>query len=285
MFTGDQLKAWLAAANRRYAQQGLPHKARPLRAISDFAAENRCTLGLDDPIAKAMFEWFQAHSPPGSHQVGSIFEGVFYYDAAFWPVSVPIIFGTLSINAFDSLETMPEQIKRQLSMSHDDASSYVEHWLNCMDYGYGHDDIRQLGKLKPRTMSLLAAADGDIRGAMSQLLEPHPNLKAMMSLRMAVEIFLKAALVEKLGHAEKDLRTIGHDLSLAAKSCWEATGVRDFSRIQSEIELLPPVASRYEAPAWMASDVWKAVTLAQYTAASVTRFLSGRDLRREAKPA
>ncbi len=281
MTTGDLLNEWLAAANRRYAAEGLPHKTRPFRALSDYTAENKCSLTFDHPIAKAMFEWFYAHSPPGAHHVGSIYEGVYYYDATFWPVSVPIIFGTVSVNALDCLITMPEQIKQQLSMSPGDASSYAEHWINCMDYGYGHSDIEQMRELKPKTMSLLAAADGEIRGAASQLLEQRPNLKAKLNLRMAVEIFLKALLVEKLDLAEKDLKAISHNLSDAAKTCAEATEIDDFATIQSRVSIFPSISSRYEAPDWPASAVWEAAALAQFTAAAVARCLGGRNLRRD----
>lgn len=281
MITGHQLQDWLAAANARYSSEGMRHAIRPFQALSDYTFENSCSLSSDHPIAKVIFEWFYAHSPPGAHHVGSIYEGVFYYDTAFWSVAVPMIFGTVSVNAWDCLTTMPEPLRKQLSLSSDEASSYAEHWFNCMDYGHGYGDVKEFSQLKPETVGLLAAADGEIRAAVSQLLQTRPNLKALLSLRMAVEIFLKVVLVEKLGLAEKALRTISHDIGEAAKVCGEGTGIGDFLVIRSRAHLFPSISSRYCRPESSACVVWEAMALAQFAAASATRCLGGRDTRQK----
>lgn len=174
MTASNELTNWLERINRRFASEDLPHDARPFHALSEYTAEHNCTLSPHDPIAETIFQWFYAHSSPGAHHVGSLYQGVLYYDAAFWPISIPITVGKPTISCLDCLTTMPSPIKSQLSNSSDNAGVYASHWMNCMDYAYGYFSITQTSNLKPKTLALLAAADGDLRGAMSQLLERPP---------------------------------------------------------------------------------------------------------------
>lgn len=174
---------------------------------------------------------------------------------------------------------MPTPIKERLSSLTEDAVVYASHWMNCMDYAYGFNEMRQTNKLQSATLNLLSAADGDLCGAMSQLLEIRPNRKSILSLRMAVEIFLKSVLVERLSLSDKELRAISHDLPSAANECFKATSCEAFSLIESNVALFPSVNARYEVPRWPNEALWEAIVLTQYAAATVSRVLSGQDLR------
>ena len=184
MISNEALVAWLKVANRRYSAEGVPHKGRPFTAFREFCVEHRCSFGSDHPVAKAIFQWFYDHSPPGAHQMGSVYTGVYYYDTAFWPVSVPRISGTVHVDALECLETMPLQIREMLGSSQD-IQSYADHWIHCMDYGYGQMDLERGGKLKPRALQFLGAANSELKGANLQLLEIRPNVKAILGMRMA----------------------------------------------------------------------------------------------------
>lgn len=109
-----ELHAWLTAKNAAYRAQNIPHKRRPFDALREFSKEFRCTVSLGDHIANAVLAWFKQNSPPGAHNMGSVFAGVLLYDSAFWAVSVPYMFGAPSITPFDSLESMPESLKDSL---------------------------------------------------------------------------------------------------------------------------------------------------------------------------
>lgn len=279
MISTEVLVAWLEAANRRYSTEGIPHKGRPFTALSDFIREHRCSLAFDDPTTKAIFQWFYESSPPGAHQVGSIYTGVYFYDTAFWPVCVPLIFGEVSVKAIDCLETMPSQIAQMLGSSHQDMWIYAVHWVNCMDYGYGQMDLESGPILKPRAVQFLGAAHSELIGANPQLLESRPNVKAILGLRMATEIFLKAVLVQELELTDDQLRKISHKLEDAATRCAEITHEKAFAEIAKRVSLYPPVAARYEDTAWPTANVWQATTLTQLTAATVTRLYTDRDMR------
>lgn len=279
MLSPTDLRSWLAAANRRYSAEGIPHKERPFQAVSDFTREHSCSLAMDDPLAKTIFDWFFENSPPGAHQVGPVYTGVHFYDTAFWPVHVPLTFGKVSVNAMDCLETMPPQIKKILEANHRDIRTYVVHWANCMDYGYGQMDLDGASPIQPRALQLLNAANAELVGANAQLLVLRPNVKAILGMRMASEIFLKAVLVQERNFTDSQLMKISHKLEDAANACAEATGERAFEDIAKRASLYPPVSARYDDTEWLNTCVWQAASLTQLTAATVTRLYTDRDMR------
>lgn len=284
MLSTAELLMWLSAANCRYGVEGIPHKGRPLRAMSDFTRERNCTLALDDPFTKRIFDWFHEHSPPGAHQVGTVYRGVHFYDTAFWPVHVPLILGQVSVNALDCLETMPVQIKKILGTNQRDIWTYVVHWVNCIDYGYGQMDLEGTSRLQLRASKFLRAAHSELVGANAQLLEPRPNVKAILGMRMATEIFLKSVLVQERDLTDNQLMKISHKLEDAANACAEATNEKVFEEIGKRVLLYPPVSSRYDDTEWSSTSVWQAATLSQLTAATVTRLYTERDTRASIMP-
>lgn len=285
MLSSSELLTWLSAANRRYGAEEIPHKRRPFQAMSDFTCEHNCSLAMDDPLVKRIFDWFYEHSPHGAHQVGSIYTGVHFYDTAFWPVHVPLIVGQVSVNALDCLVTMPIQIKKVLEADHRDIGAYVAHWVNCIDYGYGNMGRGGITQFQPRASKFLGAAHSELVGANAQLLDPRPNMKAILGMRMATEIFLKAVLVQECNLTDSQLMKISHKLEDAANACAEATSEKAFEKIGKDASLYPPVSARYDNTEWSSTSVWQATTLTQLTAATVIRLYSDRGTRAFIMPA
>lgn len=284
MLSNSELLHWLSTMNRRYAAEGMPHRARPFQAMCDFTSEHNCTIAMGDPLAQRIFDWFYEQSPPGSHQIGTAYTGIYLYDAAFWPVHIPLFYGQVSIDALNCLETMPEQIKKNLEAVPKDNWLYIGHWANCMDYGYGQMDLMEESKLRPRTLQFLGAAHSELIGANSQLLEPRPNVKAILGMRMAAEIFLKATLIQELDLTEKQLMKISHKLEDASNACADATKEDVFAKIAQRVSVYPSVSARYDDTKWSIFAVWEAATLTQLVAAAVTRLYTERDIRSSILP-
>lgn len=118
MITPQALEAWLAVVNTRYRQEEIPPMGRPFRAFSDFTKEFNYAIEISSPLAKTIFAWFKANTKPDSHAIGAMFTGSFYYDACFWPLQILHGYGEFKLNALDSLETMPPNLKKQLAQSH-----------------------------------------------------------------------------------------------------------------------------------------------------------------------
>src|SRR5262249_16210108 len=82
-------EVWLEEFNTKMASKGVPHIARPFKALSEWTRIHPVKILMNSQEATAVFEWFYRNSPPGAHNLGPLFTGIFYFDAVFWPVKIP----------------------------------------------------------------------------------------------------------------------------------------------------------------------------------------------------
>jgi hypothetical protein len=205
------LEVWLNSANTRYRVDEVPLRKRPFKALSDFSCEFNCPVATDSLVAQVISEWFYAHSQPGSHAIGPLFTGAFYFDTCFWPMHIPIGASDISVNALDSLKTMPEVLKEQLSQSRQDFHRLIFYWVDCCDYASGMDDINKQGNFSTKALAFAQNGHKELVGAISQLTLQRPNVKAILALRMASEIFLKALLIQERSlTTDQQLKQLSH---------------------------------------------------------------------------
>lgn len=273
------LENWLISTNARYRAEEIPPRHRPFRALSDFSREFKCSFMLDSPIAKSILDWFYKHSAPGSHTIGSMFIGAFYFDTYFWPLHIPIGYGTFSINAFDCLETMPEVVKEHLAKNHHDSSNLALYWVDCCDYAYGFEELQKTNKLSSKALAFLNNGDRELRGAVAQLLSSRPNTKAILAFRMACEIFLKALLIQEKNLTDSQLKNLSHKIKDIASDCHAATAVPEFCAVATAANVFPDVSERYDGDERKLSEVWNALCIAQVAATAVVRYYTDRDMR------
>jgi hypothetical protein len=272
-------EGWLQRANERYRRDEIPHRVRPFKALREVSAEFGVSINLSSATAKEVFEWFKQRSAPEAHQVGSLFTGSFFFDVSFWPVSVPVAYGNFKLNPLEALETMPDPVKKDLCASAYDLQVYMLYWADCVDYGYGLEDLRKLQPLSRLAMSFLANADRELHAAVTQVITPRPNYKAGLAARMATEIFLKTFLIAKCNLTEEDVKHFSHDIGRIANRCHEVTPLEEFKTIINLAHLFPVVDSRYTGEEQRLHEVWNGISLCQVSAAAVIRQFSDRDIR------
>lgn len=279
MIDPNFLETWLKSTNARYRADDLPPRHRPFRALSDFSRDFRCSISLDSPLAKSIFNWFYEHSQTGAHAVGSLFTGAFYYDACFWPLYIPIGYGTFSLNPLDCLKTMPQSIKEHISEDPEDVWGLARYWADCCDYAYGFEDIINQDKLNSRALAFIQSGDQELAGAIAQLLSSSPNVKAILASRMACEIFLKTLLIQEQNLADKQLRKLSHRIEDIAAECFAISHVSEFDAVAKSANAFPDISDRYNGVERKLSDVWNALCVTQVAAAAVIRYYSDRDMR------
>ena len=232
MINSIDLQVWLHDANERYRGENIPPRGRPFKALSEFTREFNCSIAMGSPTAKAIFDWFRAHSAPDAHEIGALFTGAFYFDAYFWPLRIPLGYGTVTSNALDCLETMPQAAKDQLAKSKKDLWLLTLHWADCSDYAFGINDIKIEGKLNSKALAFVQNGDKELVGVIAQLITPRPNAKAILALRMSIEIFLKALLIQERNLGDKYLKRLSHKLEDIDGECFSVTGSTEFSDIE-----------------------------------------------------
>jgi hypothetical protein len=165
--------------------------------MRDLSRAHRLAILFPSATADKIFEWFKKSTQEGSHVMGSLFTGIYYFDASFWPVYVPIGYGVVRLDSIAALETMPQNLKDQLCGDRAELWNYVLFWADCVDLGYGGDDLRKIAGVSTEARTFLENGRREIDAAISQLSSSHPNPKAIMSARLAAEIFFKALLIER----------------------------------------------------------------------------------------
>ena len=104
----------LEKLNEELRKEDIEPRARPWEAIKRISARNNRPIIFPSAETGFIFKWFEANTKPGSHTVGLLHQGAYYYDSAFWSVSIPIIYGSVQLNALDALHEMPQKIKSSL---------------------------------------------------------------------------------------------------------------------------------------------------------------------------
>lgn len=273
------IESWLISKNAQYRSEEIPPSARPFKALSDYSREFKCVFSFDSLIAKTIVNWFHKHSKPESHYIGSMFTGAFYFDVCFWPLDIFIGFGQIVINPLDCLESMPEELKADISNSPQNLSNLTCYWADCFDYAYGIEEILQENKLNPKALSFLKNADLELRGAVAQLIPTTPNAKAILSLRMACEIFLKALLVQQKNFTNLELQKLSHKIKDIADTCYSTTNVAEFKLVASATDVFPNVSERYDGNEKSLSEIWRALYITQIAATAVVRYYTDRNMR------
>ena len=81
-------------------------------------------------------------------------------------------------------------------------------------------------------MAFVQNGDKELVGVIAQLITPRPNAKAILALRMSIEIFLKALLIQERNLGDKHLKRLSHKLEDIAGECCSVTGTTEFSDIE-----------------------------------------------------
>jgi HEPN domain-containing protein len=275
---------WLESFDRRMALEEVPHRARPIRAWCEWCRETGESFGIEDPKAKQIFQWFELHSPPGALYVPSVFTGAFYFDAYFWPVDIPMVFGTQALESRDTLAGMPATTQRRLFEAPDDLEDFKALWADCIDYGHGYRDLHLEFGATEFWQRMIVSADRKLRSAVEDLCKPSPGENAMQSSREACEMALKGLLARDHSLTEDDAKNpkkFYHDLSKLLEAVLHVAPNQIFSEAKARLCVFPSVGDRYAAKPYRSSDLWASYKIAQAIAAEVMRAFTPRNTRKQ----
>ncbi|ELK8328151.1 hypothetical protein RZY45_001857 [Vibrio vulnificus] len=268
---------WLANLNTEFRAAGIEQRQRPWEAIRRYSEQFNTSVNFSSDVAKTIFKWFEANSKPGTHQVGSLYEAVYFYDAQFWVVSIPISYGTVQLNALDCIHEMPNGIKQEMMADHRQSWDYVIYWADCLDYGMGVDDLRKMQGLNEFGLQLLMSADQELRSATSILSQHRPDPRAILNCRMALEIFFKSYVALKNGLTQSEAKAIGHNLNKGLDKFIEASGFDDWESTRQLLSVFPDIHERYKEQDITFRKLWDGYSLAHSLGAVIIREFTDRN--------
>jgi len=270
---------WLEELNEKFRAEDVPHKQRAWLAWEEWSKVSGGFSSLGDDDVKKIFDWFKENTKAGSQAIDPLFIGSFYFDSCFWPVYIPVICGTVNLDPFKSLRTLPQGITARFKRDKDAVFGFLALWADCTDYGLGIEELINNTQFNSYCRDFMKSGDNELRATVSLLHEERPNAKAVESARMVTEMFLKAFLASRINLTEKAAKKIGHDLVVALDECLKVEDHPELKLIRSELSCFPDINERYKGAERLSGELWRAYETAQFIGATVVRSLSGRDLR------
>lgn len=270
---------WLTDTNEEFRRAGIEPAARPWRAIEKFSNVAKLPVAFSSPEVNNIFSWFKKNLAPDSPKMCPPFTGIFFYDAAFWVFSIPLVFGRAPVEPLKLFATMPFPVLRDMANDAVQLKNYISHWSECFDFTCGLSRILDNPGIDEFGRTLFRSGIAELETAMAQMTLQKPNSKAMMSSRMATEMFLKSVLAIKRGLPEQEAMKISHRLDRAIDMCIEATGSEDLAAIKPKLGIFPEISERYNGEEKPQSEIWEAYRLAQQVASTVKRLITGEDER------
>jgi hypothetical protein len=269
---------WLVKFNEHMASQGVPHIERPFRAWSQVSTEHQRAYEFGSLESAFIFKWFEDNAPSGAHFIPHFFTGAFYFDAGFWPVSIPYFAGSSMLDGRQAVADMPDQFWNRLASNREFMEDFKAVWADCIDYGVGVREFRSRDDNGAPWLKFLRSGDKELSAAIGLLCRLKPESKAIESARMAVEMFLKAALCHS-GMGLGDAKNLSHNLKKALNAILGRFPESGFRELEMRLDIFPPISDRYEAREYERQQLWDAYKIAQFTGAEFVRTLTGRNTR------
>lgn len=277
MNSHEPTEAWLLAANARYRGADIPPKQRPAQAWREYAVEHGLALDMRHPITIRIFAWFRARSTPSSAAVGPFFRGAFFWDAMFWPLDVPVIFGTVRINVLERLPTMPPQLKAELAQDERALEDLVTCCASAIDCALSVEEVRTSSTGFPR--ELLQSGCRELTASAAILLSSEPTGKATNSLALAAEMFGKWLLATKAGLDEKGAKKYRHELSAILRDCSPYLPQAEHAKVTQLAGVLPPMGDRYKGGEPKPRELWECYLSTTEVVACLLRAETGINTR------
>jgi len=274
----------LEKLNEELRKEDIEPRARPWEAIKRISERTNRSISFPSPETNFIFKWFELNTKPGSHTVGLLHKGVYYYDSAFWSVSIPIIFGSTQLNALDALNEMPPKIKNSLVENRKAIWDYVIFWADCIDFGYAYDDLYRSKKHDAFGRQLLTAGYEELSSATTLLLEHRPNKRAIMNCRMATEMLLKCFIAFKVGLTEFEAKRLGHNLEKIFDRFLDISKYQHLSEIKGLLRVFPDIHERYKAQEVNNASLFKGYCFAQSIGALIARAFTDRNTLPQVMP-
>jgi hypothetical protein len=274
---------WLVAFNTECRKLGMPSGERPFRALVRWAEEHGqhadqlqlLMSHLATPAFQAIYEFFKAHTSLGRDEKAPFRQTCFFYDTAFWPVIVPVIYGHTVVDPIRFVVGMPVGLFTDLGFNSTARDELDMHWFDC-EHHMNHHGLIDRGGLPNAARDFLAGGEKALLAAVESLLATTPNQKAAELSRDAFESTMKGFAVAKTGLTEERARKkIGHDLSLLVQECATALPVSERDRFDRASALYPSVGARYEKGALPTERLWECYREAQHAMAICLRIVGG----------
>jgi hypothetical protein len=284
----EALLELIVAADDKAFAEGVPPNGRWLPVISEVMSglgyQGYVLSGVGrSPMVERISALHRSLYRPSDIGMGALHGGIFMFRDVFARVHVPIVFGTVSIDAFKLTDLTPMQLK-WLGRRPEDMAAFLDQFADIFDYGGGIGNLGDYKRPPDAAMPVFRNAAFQLQSAAAALSVAFDYRGAVQSALIGAELALKGGLAA-LGDDEEALRKHGHKLKSAAQSLASRYSAFDLDRVLKVISGLPNyVDNRYSASQPHRTEVGHIVMGAQYIAGEVMRQVTGHTIRDDRMP-
>ena len=192
-------------------QEGAEPFQRPLVAYMRIAQRlqpGSSSIIQSDPLFNAVNHIYSELYRPSDLLVPPMHVGAFMFRDVFFPLRIPLIFGSPAIPV-DFLVDVPEIQKRWLFTDQQSGLAYFDQVIDLMDFVYGLDDLEKVGQLPDKTVEWWYLAKQQLEAAAATVLGSFNKYAVIQNCCISAELLLKGALMAK-GIDEKTLASKKH---------------------------------------------------------------------------
>lgn len=252
-------------------------------------------IPLDSSLLQAVDQIYSEIYRPSDLHMPPIYVGAFMFRDVFFPLRIPIIYGSPEINPVDFLADVPETLKRWLFTDRQTGLTFFDQVIDTMDFVYGLDDLEVTDHVPERTMEWWELAKRQLEAAAAAVLGSFDKYAIIQNCCISIELLLKGALIAKddsykeltKGEVDKRLRdNYGHnplDIAntlpdfLPGLSKDALASVVNYS-VTKKFEL---VKRRYDFQQYSRQELGTLLMNAQFVSGEILRQFSDRNFRLE----
>jgi hypothetical protein len=250
--------------------------AQKLKPGSSAFLQNDPLFNAVNQIYGELYRSTDLHMPP-------MHVGAFMFRDVFFPLHIPLIYGSPAINPVDFLIDVPDIPKRWLFNDRQTGLVFFDQVIDLMDFAYGLDDLEKIGQLPDKTVEWWYLAKQQLEAAAATVLGSFNKYAVIQNCCISTELLLKGALMAK-GVDEKTLASkkqgYGHNLENLVDKTAQHLPNLDREILLLLVKQLPDyVESRYEAKEFLRLDIGKFLMNTQFISGEILRQFSNRNFR------
>ncbi len=267
-------------------QEGAEPFQRPLAAYMRIAQRlqpGSSSILQSDPLFNAVNHIYGELYRPSDLHMPPMHIGAFMFRDIFFPLRIPVIFGSPAINPVDFLVDVPERQKQWLFTDQQSGLAFFDQVIDLMDFVYGLDDLEKVGQLPDKTMEWWYLAKQQLEAAAATVLGSFNKYAVIQNCCISTELLLKGALLTS-GIDEDTLKNekkgYGHKLENLVNRTGELLPNLDKDNILFVVQQLPNyVKSRYEAMQVSRLELGRFLMNTQFISGEILRQFSDRNFR------
>jgi hypothetical protein len=270
-------------------QKGVEPFQRPLQAYLRIVRQLKpgsSSILQHDPLFNDVNQIYSELYRPSDLHMPPMHVGSFMFRDVFFPLRIPLIYGSPAVNPVDFLTDVPDIPKRWIFDNQQTGSAFFDQVIDLMDFTYGLDDLEKIGKLPDKTVEWWYLAKQQLEAAAATVLGSFNKYAVIQNCCISTELLLKGALFAKgidegtLANKNKSDKGYGHNLENLVNKASAHLSNLDQETLVFVVRQFPDyVESRYKAQNLSRSDLGKLLMNAQFISGEVLRQFSARNFR------